>query len=104
MKIFNLKRKPTHPGEVLREEYLNELKISQSKLAKDIDVSFVAINEIVNEKRGISHEMALKLSKYFNTSIEFWINLQLKSDLYKIMQNQKLMNKIDNIKPISQLV
>jgi len=100
---FNLERKPTHPGEILKEEFLDEFKLSQSKLAKDLDVSFVTINEIVKEKRGVSHEMALKLAKYFNTSIDFWINLQIKYDLSKIIKDKKIMDKVNSIKPISQV-
>ena len=83
MNITKIERKLAHPGEVLREEFLKPMNISQSELAKRIRVSFRAVNEIVNEKRNISPGMALRLSKYFKTSPEFWLNLQIGYDLYK---------------------
>ena len=66
--MIELNRMPTHPGEILREEFLIPLEMTQSHLAKALHTSFRAINELVNEKRGITIEMALKLSKYFGTT------------------------------------
>lgn len=86
--MFTLERQPIHPGEILREEFLTPLGISQSALAKSLHTSFRAINELVNEKRGITIEMALKLSKYFGTSAQLWLNLQNEYDLYKTMQKK----------------
>jgi addiction module HigA family antidote len=86
--MFTLERQPIHPGEILREEFLNPLDISQSALSKSLHTSFRAINELVNEKRGITTEMALKLSKYFGTSAQLWLNLQNEYDLYKTMQKK----------------
>src|SRR3990167_10886613 len=86
--MFTLERQPIHPGEILREEFLTTLEISQSALAKSLHTSFRAINELVNEKRGITTEMALKLSKYFGTSAQLWLNLQNEYDLYKTMQKK----------------
>ena len=86
--MFELKRQPTHPGEMLREEFLVPLEITQSALAKALHTSFRAINELVNEKRGITTEMALKLSRYFGTSAQMWLNLQNEFDLYKTMQKK----------------
>ncbi|MDO9208916.1 MAG: HigA family addiction module antitoxin [Sulfuricurvum sp.] len=86
--MFTLERQPIHPGEILREEFLTPLEISQSALAKSLHTSFRAINEIVNGKRGITTEMALKLSKYFGTSAQLWLNLQNEYDLYKTMQKK----------------
>ena len=77
-------REPTHPGEALREEFLKPMGITQSHLAKALHTSFRAINELVNEKRGITTEMALKLAKYFGTSPQLWLNLQNQYDLYKV--------------------
>ena len=94
--MFKLKRIPTHPGEILKEEFLKPLGISQTQLAKALHISFRAINELVNEKRGVSIEMALKLSRYFKTTPEFWLNLQNKYDLYKI--NIKKRKAIEEIK------
>ena len=72
---------PVHPGEVLREEFLTPLEISQYRLAKDISVPPRRINEIVHGKRGISADTALRLSRYFGTSERFWLNLQTGYDL-----------------------
>jgi addiction module HigA family antidote len=72
---------PIHPGEILLEEFLNPLGISQYRLAKEISVSPRRINEIVHGKRGISADTALRLSRFFGTSERFWLNLQLRFDL-----------------------
>jgi addiction module HigA family antidote len=72
---------PIHPGEILVEEFLVPLEISQYRLAKDMSVPPRRINEIVHGKRGISADTALRLSRYFGTSERFWINLQSHYDL-----------------------
>ena len=72
---------PIHPGDVLREEFLRPLGISQYRLAKEIHVPPRRINEIVLEKRGISADTALRLGRYFGTTPQFWINLQARYDL-----------------------
>ncbi len=72
---------PIHPGEILLEEFLQPLEISQYRLAKDIGVPPRRINEIVHGKRGISADTALRLSRYFGLSERFWMNLQSRYDL-----------------------
>ncbi len=72
---------PIHPGEVLFEEFLNAMEISQYRLAKDISVPPRRINEIVHGKRSISADTALRLARYFGTSEQFWMNLQSRYDL-----------------------
>jgi addiction module HigA family antidote len=72
---------PIHPGEILLEEFLSPLSISQARLAKDISVPTHHINEIVLGKRAISPDMALRLSRYFGLSERFWLNLQARYDL-----------------------
>jgi len=72
---------PIHPGEVLMEEFLVPFKISQYRLAKDVDVAPRRINEIIHGSRAISADTALRLGKYFNTSPQFWLNLQSHYDL-----------------------
>jgi len=72
---------PIHPGEVLLEEFLNAMEISQYRLAKDISVPPRRINEIVHGKRSISADTALRLARYFGTSEQFWMNLQSRYDL-----------------------
>ena len=75
------KLKPIHPGEILMEEFLKPMEISQYKLAKDISVPARRINEIVQGKRSITPNTALRLSRYFGLSERFWINLQARYDL-----------------------
>jgi addiction module HigA family antidote len=72
---------PVHPGEILSEEFLKPMKISQYRLAKEISVPPRRINEIVLGKRGITADTALRLSKYFGLSERFWMNLQTRFDL-----------------------
>ena len=75
------KSAPIHPGEILMEEFLKPMEISQYRLAKDINVPARRINEIVQGKRSITPDTALRLSKYFGLSERFWINLQTRYDL-----------------------
>ena len=72
---------PIHPGEVLLEEFLEPMGISQYRLAKDISVPPRRINEIVHGKRSVTADTALRLSRYFGTSDRFWLNLQASHDL-----------------------
>ena len=72
---------PVHPGEILRDEFLIPLNISQYRLAKDISVSARRINEIVRGKRGITADTALRLARYFGSSERLWLNLQTRYDL-----------------------
>jgi len=72
---------PIHPGEILEEEFLKPLGLSQYRIAKDISVPPRRINEIVHGLRGISADTALRLARYFETSEEFWMNLQAHYDL-----------------------
>jgi len=86
--MIEIKRQPVHPGEVLREEFLKPLGLIQSHVAKALHTSFRAVNELVNEKRGITTEMALRLSKYFGTTPQLWLNLQNQYDLYKVQHRK----------------
>lgn len=72
---------PIHPGEILREEFLEPMGISQYRLAKDINVDPRRINAIIQGKRAINADTALRLSRYFGTSERFWLNLQAQHDL-----------------------
>lgn len=99
--MYTLKRKPTHPGEVLKEDFMLPLGISQSQLAKEIGTTFRTINEIVNHKRNISPEMAIRLARYFGTSEELWLNLQNQYDLYNVKEKKK--DVLQHIKPYSKL-
>jgi addiction module HigA family antidote len=79
--MANKKFSPIHPGEILLEEFLKPMEISQYRLSKDIGVPPRRINEIVHQKRSISADTALRLSRYFGTSERFWMNLQSRYDL-----------------------
>lgn len=78
---------PVHPGEVLSEEFLKPMELSQNRLAKDIGVPPRRINEIVLEKRRITADTALRLSRYFGTSPQFWLGLQTDYDLDVAMES-----------------
>ena len=88
-------RAPTHPGEMLREEFLIPMGISQREIAAAIHVPYQRINELVNGKRGMTPSTALRLAKYFETSAGFWMNLQHRWDLFYTQQSEK--NDIDSI-------
>jgi antitoxin HigA-1 len=75
------KLSPIPPGEILLEEFLRPLGLSQNKLARDLDVPVARINDIIHARRGISADTALRLSIYFGTTAEFWLNLQSRYDL-----------------------
>jgi antitoxin HigA-1 len=84
---------PIHPGEILMEEFLKPMGISQYRLAKDINVPARRINEIVQGKRSITPDTALRLSKFFGLSERFWINLQARYDLE--IEKDRLKDRLD---------
>ena len=84
---------PIHPGEILMEEFLKPMGVSQYRLAKDIHVPARRINEIVHGKRSITADTALRLSRYFNLSERFWLNLQARYDLE--VEKDKLNGRIE---------
>jgi antitoxin HigA-1 len=81
-----LKRRPTHPGEMLREDFLPDYGLTVSSLAEAIGVSRQSINEILRERRSVSPEMALRLARLFSNSPEFWLNAQRAVDLWEAAQ------------------
>lgn len=72
---------PIHPGEILREEFLMPMKITQYRLAHDLDVPRPRISQIIRGERGITADTALRLARYFGTSSEFWMNLQMRYEI-----------------------
>jgi addiction module HigA family antidote len=90
---------PIHPGEILREEFLQPLGITQYRLAKETSVPPRRINEIVLEQRGITADTALRLAKFFGTSEMFWLNLQAQYDLD--IQRQKLGSALGQVRPFT---
>ena len=92
-------REPTHPGEMLLEEFLNPMGITQRELAEKIHVPYQRVNEIINKRRGITPGTALRLAKLFRVSEDFWMNLQLRCDLYKARLNEsKALREIRPLK------
>ncbi len=89
-------REPTHPGEMLREEFLIPMEISQRDLADAIHVPYQRVNELINKKRGITPSTALRLAKFFGVSADYWLNLQIRCDLYRAQESEK--NDINSIK------
>ena len=81
-------RPPTHPGEMLLEEFLRPLGISQRALADSIHVPYQRVNEMIAGRRGMTPATALRLAKYLGTSSDFWMNLQLRWDLYHAQQSE----------------
>ena len=79
-------RSPTHPGEMLLEEFLTPMGLTQRELADAIHVPYQRINEIVNGRRGMTPSTALRLEKFFGMPASFWLNLQLRWDLYHAQQ------------------
>ena len=92
---------PIHPGEILMEEFLKHLGVTQYKLAKDIHVPARRINEIVHGKRSITADTALRLSRYFNLSERFWLNLQARYDLE--VEKDKLNDRIETEVKVLQI-
>jgi antitoxin HigA-1 len=92
-----MRRKPTPPGEILLHEFLIPLGMSQSAFARHIDWTQPKVNEIVSGKRGITPETAMVLSDAFNTTPQFWLNLQLAVDLWKAEQTHKPVKKVTGI-------
>jgi antitoxin HigA-1 len=90
---------PVHPGEILLEEFLGPLGVSQYQLAKAVNVPARRINEIVHGQRRISADTALRLARYFGTSERFWINLQARYDLE--VEKDRLGVALDDIQPLS---
>lgn len=88
-------RQPTHPGKMLRQEFLIPMNVTQKELADAIQVPYQRINEIVAGKRGVTPSTALRLAKFFGMSADFWLNLQMKFDLYLAeKKEQAILSKI----------
>lgn len=90
-------REPTHPGEMLLEEFLNPMGLTQRELADAIGVPYQRVNEIVNGRRGITPSTALRLAQFFGTSTGFWMNGQMRWDLYHARVAEE--KEIRRIKP-----
>jgi addiction module HigA family antidote len=101
MSIANtgIKRRPTHPGEMLREDFLPDYELTVSGLAEAIGVSRQSVNELLRERRAVSPEMALRLSRLFGNSPEFWLNAQRAIDLWEA--SRAIHDDVRRIRPLS---
>lgn len=93
------KVRPTHPGEMLREDFLPDYGLTVSSLAQALGVSRQTVNEVLRERRAVSPEMALRLSRLFGNTPEFWLNAQRAVDLWEAARAIK--TKVERIKPLS---
>ena len=93
------KLKPVHPGEILSEDFLKPHKLSMNRLALDLRVPVTRIADIEAERRGISADTALRLGHYFNTSAQFWLNLQTKYDL-ETSEDKQLARIERDVRPL----
>lgn len=94
------KLKPIHPGEQLREEFMKPYGLSMNKLALDLHVPVTRIAEIVNERRGITADTALRLARYFNTTPQFWMNMQLHYEL-QLAEDELAAKVVRDVRPLA---
>lgn len=92
-------RVPTHPGEMLQEEFLLPANLTIQELSAAIYVSATELQALVQEQQSLTPSMALRLAKYFGTSIDFWMNLQLRCDIYHVLHAEATI--LSNIQPRS---
>lgn len=93
-------RTPTHPGEMLLEEFLQPMGITQRELADAIRVPYQRVNDLVRGRRGVTPSTALRLARFFGNSPDFWMNLQLRCDLYFAQQGEQ--GVLETIKPYQE--
>ncbi len=90
-------RPPTHPGEMLLEEFLKPMTLTQRELAQAIHVPYQRVNELVNGRRGVTPSTALRLARFFGVSAGFWMNLQMRWDLYQAQRKES--RHLERIQP-----
>lgn len=95
------KRKPFTPGEILVEEFMKPYDLTQGQLAEKIGVERRRINEIINGKRSITSDTAIRLGRFFGMAPEYWLNLQMKIALWEELHNPKKQNAYKEIKPVA---
>ncbi len=96
--LNNRTRRPTHPGEILREDVMPEIRLSQKELAKLLGVSRRTVNEILQERRPVTVDMAHRLARALNTSPDVWLGLQLDVDIWDALEAKR--SEYDRIKPL----
>ena len=96
---MDMKRRPTHPGEMLREDFLPDYDLTVARLAEALGVSRQSVNELLRERRAVSPEMAIRLGRLFGNSPEFWLNAQRAVDLWEACQ--ALQKEVVRIRPLN---
>jgi addiction module HigA family antidote len=100
-----MKRKPTSPGEILFEEFLVPLEITQRELADHLHCDYKVINRIINEKTGVTPDMAVKLAAAFDTTPDFWLNAQIALDLWRLRTRKpKIRSLIRNYRRVGRII
>ena len=97
-------RKPTTPGDVLQYEYLEPLNLKISDLAEMLNVHRNTISALVNNNRKLTADMAIRLAKAFDTSIEFWLNLQLNVDIWEAQTKSRTQEELSRIKTVAEIM
>jgi len=97
--VTGMQRRPTHPGEMLREDFLPDYRLTVTSLAAAVGVSRQSINELLRERRALSPEMALRLARLFGNTPNFWLNAQRAVDLWDA--EQAIRDQIERIKPLT---
>jgi addiction module HigA family antidote len=95
---MNLKRKPVHPGQFLREEFLEPYKITQASFAQALALNRVTVSKILNERQKITPDVAIRLSKCLGTTPEVWLNMQTKVELWEELHNKPHQNRLQRVK------
>jgi len=93
-----MKRKPTSPGEILDEEFLKPLSLSQKELADHLDCDYKVINRIINEQSSVTPEMAVKLASAFETTPDFWLNAQMAIDLWSFRHRKPKIRSLVRVR------
>jgi antitoxin HigA-1 len=102
MRLVPTDREPTPPGEMLREEFMKPLALTQAELAARLGMPRVAVNAIINGKRSVTPSTAMRLSKAFGTTPEFWLNGQIAVDLYRAEHDAEQLRAVARITPIQR--
>ncbi len=100
--MIRTKRQPVSVGEMMAEEFMKPLEITQGRLASAMGVSRRTVNELCTNRRSVTVDTALMLAKVFGNTPNFWLNLQQRNDLWAVLHSPKRMAKIDRAKPINE--
>src|SRR6185437_11740017 len=96
------KLKPVHPGEVLREDFLKPLKLTPNRLAIELHIPASRVNDVVLRRRAVTADTALRLGRYFNTSAQFWMNLQARYDL-DVAEDRTMRSIAREVRPLAAI-